>query len=610
MTFITSLRRWDRESLYHHLPTVLLIVLFLIFTIVTVYIARNLDYGIIPDEGAHIAFSKAFARTWAIPAETPDIYEYGVIRYRPYLFYWINGRVINFLSLLIPSPTQTIIVLTLRMINVFYSLVSLWFVYMLTKEVIKNRWWQLLVIFLLTNTLMYVFLAGGVSYDNLSNLLSIASIYFLLRMANGNSFYPNTLGMFISITLGALVKITNLPVAVITGMIWLIYTVKNRKCIDFKPVFDRKTIVLLAVTIVFIALNLWLYGYNLITFQRVLPGCEQFLPNSVCRMTAIFERDVTRRPPQPITSEEILDGRSPFFSKWLSDYWIHRMSSTIFGIYGHKIYNPGFLINFYELLIVWVIFLTVRYWKKPSISIAILIAVFAFYTLTLLYTHYSNELVSRFQHYGIQGRYIFPVMGVIYILMVYFMSNVSNTVLRKATVAYTLVLFMFGGTLLTMIPSKNLKFPPSAIAATRLVGEIVSGFEVYQTFVSECKGTITEIDLFMDSYGRTNTHPVVFQLLDRDTNKLVAEQTIPAGVVREYAWQSFPVPPMTNTTGKNYQIILLSPESVPGDAVSVYISRSNNYLNGQALVNSIPEKGDLRFRYICVQPVLANWFHE
>lgn len=610
MTFITSLRRWDRKTFYSHLPTFLLILLFLTFFVITTYIALHLDYGIVPDERVHIAFSKLFATTWGIPAETPDVYEYGLTRYRPFLFYWINGRAINFLSLFISQPTETITVIALRMINVFYSIISLWLVYLLAGEVIKNRWWKLLVIFLLTHTLMYTFLAAGVSYDNLSNMLSVASIYFLVKVIKNQPYFTNTVAIFICITTGSLVKVTILPIAVVVALLWLIYTVKNRKVISFRPVFDAKTIILITIALTFIVMNLVLYGYNLIVFQRVLPGCEQYLPISACRMSAIFERDVTRKPPIPIKLEDILEARVPDVTKWLHDYWMRRMSSTIFGVYGHKIYSTSLLIVYYELFFLVTAFLAARYWKKPPSTVITLGLVSVFYTLILIATHYSNEIGSRFAHYGIQGRYIFPVIGVMYILVVYFISNVSSKIIRNIIIVYTLVLYSYGGPALTLILDKNLQFPTGAIGANILSSEIVGGYEVYQTFISECKGSITRVDLFVDANGRVNTYPIIFQLIDRDTNQLLAEQQAPGEEILDYTWRYFPIPPVPETYGKNLQIILLSPESVPGNAISIWISRSNNYLNGEALINSIPQKGDLRFRYVCRQPVLANWFHE
>jgi hypothetical protein len=117
----------------------------------------------------------------------------------------------------------------------------------------------------------------------------------------------------------------------------------------------------------------------------------------------------------------------------------------VFGIMGHKNYiPPALILTFYRLLLIWIILITIRYWKKPSFTIGSLFAIMVFYTIVLLGTNYNNELVTGFKHVAIQGRYIFPVVGIIYALMVYYFASIGNTILRRLTVGSTLLLFLIG----------------------------------------------------------------------------------------------------------------------------------------------------------------------
>ena len=57
------------------------------------------------------------------------------------------------------------------------------------------------------------------------------------------------------------------------------------------------------------------------------------------------------------------------------------MASGIYGVFGHLTYIPNLIITFYRLLMIWVILVVIRYWKRPTFAIGGLIAVLVFYTL-------------------------------------------------------------------------------------------------------------------------------------------------------------------------------------------------------------------------------------
>jgi hypothetical protein len=337
---------------------------------------------------------------------------------------------------------------SLRLFDIFYSLLAILFCYLLAKEIIKNRWWQLLVVFLLTNTLMYVFLSGGVSYDNITNLCSFAGIYFLIRVFNYKSFYKNSLGWLLCICIGTLVKITELPLALIMGLAWILFIVLYRRKINFRPNWDWKLIVLIIISIGIISLNLSIWGVNLVKYGHLEPACGQVLTKAQCNKSPFVAQAKQLNLPTPLTYKDIIKGAGQDPVRYVLDY---SMVWRIFGIMGHRAYQPPpVVLTLCRILLFWMILITIRVWKKPSYAIGSLFVIFIFYIIVVFYTSYHGELVTGFKHEGIQGRYIFPVIGIIYTLMVYYISIIPNTVVRRLTLGFVLLLFLYDNPVLVL----------------------------------------------------------------------------------------------------------------------------------------------------------------
>ena len=163
------------EFWVHNNTKIVLGLLIFVFFSYSFFIATNLKRGIIPDEPSHIIFSNHFASTLGIPKDTDEAIKQGwIIQHNPFLYHWINGRAINLFEAVYPSISDWQILVLLRIMSLFYSIGTMIFCYLLSKEIIQGKWWQLLPVFLLSNTLMFVFLSGVVNYDNLTNLLSMA----------------------------------------------------------------------------------------------------------------------------------------------------------------------------------------------------------------------------------------------------------------------------------------------------------------------------------------------------------------------------------------------------------------------------------------------------
>lgn len=579
----------------------------LVFTGFSTLFALRARAGSIPDETAHFMLSRHFSTTWGIPPDGPETYPYGYIQHRPVMYYWINGRALNVLGLFLPSAGDWKMMVILRLVNVVYAILSVVFCYLLGREIIPNRWWPLLGVFFLTNTLMFVFLAGGINYDNLTNACCFAGIFFLARVFNGKNFYQNSVMSMICILAGALVKITVLPLAVILFFIWVFYVVRNRSNIDFKRVLDWKLLPLfLLVFIALVWLNFSVYGLNIIKYRSLSPACQKIYTMEQCRMSAVVRRDERMGLAEPLTLPDVIKMGKPDPVEWFFDFWQVTILAGIYGIKSSIGYSPDLIITFFRLFYAWVIFIAIRYWKKPSFTVGSLMAILGFYTLVLLQTNYRAELSTDFDHLGIQGRYIFPVIGVLYNLIAYAFSEIPHKTLARVTAVLALLLFVWGGPLVALRNLSPITFPRPVVPADADVGEIGGRVEISQDFVSECSGTINQVKLYFGTYRRANTHAVTIRLTNTKTNRVLLEQVVPAKSIPDGKWFSLNISPFQTSYGDAFRIAVSSPDSVSGDAVTLWTSMADAYPAGQAFRNGNPTGTDLTFQYQCIQPLLKN----
>ncbi len=139
---------------------------------------------------------------------------------------------------------------------------------------------------------------------------------------------------------------------------------------------------------------------------------------------------------------------------------------------------------------------------------------------------------------------------------------------------------------MSLTGSSSVPLPEQNIPSEEPVGEITSQVTVAQEFVSECRGTVTKANLMLATYGRTNTQPVLVRLIDMSNNGTIAEHSFSAQSVADNSWYTIPIPPLSGSFGKTYQISISSPESVPGNAITIWSSQNgNHYLDGHAVLN-------------------------
>jgi len=418
-----------------------------LFIIFAAFVSLNLKFGIPPDEGAHFLFSQHYATTLGIPPDTEQTQKTGwYIQHNPFLYYWINGRVLNLVFFVAPNAAENTQLVILRLLNVLYSAGAVWFCYKLAKEVLEDSLWALLPPFLLASTLMFIFLSAAVSYDNLANLLCFISVYYLVRALKGQPFLPNSLKSLAAALIGTLVKYPIVPFAFFILIALLVYGLKNRLKIsqEFNPkslVASKSFILFLLAFIGFLAI----YGYNILSYRALTPRCDQILNQQQCEISPYTQRYKALALPQKLSLLQVIAEGKQDPVTYVINQWFDVLLSRTYGIFGHQQYYPAHNLIFFKVWWMMILVLILQNWAKGTKLIGFLAGILLAYTAVLIVLSYDSELVYGFWHIALQGRYYFPVLGIAYVLATFGISQIKPKWFRISVLMITLALFVVSG---------------------------------------------------------------------------------------------------------------------------------------------------------------------
>jgi len=126
-------------------------------------------------------------------------------------------------------------------------------------------------------------------------------------------------------------------------------------------------------------------------------------------------------------------------------------------------------------------------------------------------------------------------------------------------------------------------------------GEIYHSQTQGQTFVSR-KANLSRIDLKLATYGRINSHRLIFHLRENpDSDTDLVTIPIDQARIKDNSYQIFAFPPIKDSKNRSFYFFLESPASHPGDAVTVWATSKDRYPGGQRYFNGKPTFGDLTF---------------
>jgi len=127
------------------------------------------------------------------------------------------------------------------------------------------------------------------------------------------------------------------------------------------------------------------------------------------------------------------------------------------------------------------------------------------------------------------------------------------------------------------------------------IGEIIQGTEIGQTFTCD-NNNLTRIDVMLATYKRKNHQDIIFRLkYSPDDAVAIHTEKFSAADVVDNAYRSFEFPLIPDSNGKMFYFSFESPQSSPGDAITVWANKKNHYKQGSVYINRKKSSGDLRF---------------
>lgn len=413
-------------------------ILILIFLIFTTYLAFNLKMGISPDSWYHLRVSQEYSKTLGIPENNENTYQWRDITNIPYLYFWINGRILN-LNEITFNFNQVIL---LRVFNILFSLGTVIATYLLSKQFIKNKYAQLLPVALLTNTLMFLSLSSSINYDNLGNMFAAFAILFFVKSIKQKYDIKYLLLTILMLCLGALTKFTILPLAFILVILLVVDIFKNRK--GWKINIKDKSLLLILPILLFGGLNLILFGNNILKHGELTPACEKTLTYEQCLTNGVFYRDNITIPAVEVNVVEMIKSGERLDPIRYAGVWSWEMTKRVVSIMGDQsLYHSNLVVSVFFSLLVITIFIGAFNWKKYNKETKYMVILTLFYLLVLMIVqNYDMYLKRSYPTLALQGRYMFPVISSFYVLLSIFWLKIGNRYLKIGIIAVSLLLLI------------------------------------------------------------------------------------------------------------------------------------------------------------------------
>ena len=410
----------------------------------SIYFIFNIPITVPPDEVFHIKqIILYFVHPgFLIPADELNAYQ-GTYSRNFFLYHFLLGKLLHF-NVLVGLPE----IIYLRLLNIFFSLLYLTVFFKLAKLVLREKLLVSFAFIVQTNILMFTFLSSSVNYDNLVNLLSICSIYFLFRSIVSEK-PVNLIYFLICILLGTLTKKTVFPLALILfvialfeyrGYLFARFTDVSRK--SLRKLRPYQIIAIVAVSILLVT-NIFIHTHTVYRYGTLSPSCNKIYSHAICmRDNPVYAKYNTLKA--NTKDDPKADDPVRYFFLW-SDYMIEKT----LGIFGYSsFYQGNIILGIAEILIILSVLIGVRKIEfNDKISIYLVSLVVAYSAFVFYYANYKGYSVTglapRYTFIAIQGRYIFPVLSVIVLLFAKFILSANSRHLKLATFLSLSVFFSY-----------------------------------------------------------------------------------------------------------------------------------------------------------------------
>lgn len=436
------------------------------------YFALSIHPAVPPDETTHYGRILYFARFIGLPGDTAESHHLGLIGTRPFLYYFLMGKLIHLNVFGISD------LIFLRLLNLPLALSSVIYGYLWMKLISHNRLAQSLFVVCLTNTLMFCFLSASISYDNLSTALATMSLYYLSCFFQSRR--PATLLAFLACTFAA--TLTERKTWPLAALLLLCLVFHERKTLPKLRLRAATPLTLAhaalgALVLVLLSANLALLGGNLLRYQSLLPRADQVLGLEQALQHHIFARDyiVERYRARALDfeqAESLIAGIANSDARLGAELllrsarrlrsqpaaldrvsygaqWSYLMFERVIGIMAHRnMLKEGWNRLPYLLLAAAALLAFARRFR-PSDADGLAgyaaLAVAVHVVVLMQFVGYPNYVQTGMIHAGLQGRYLFPVLVPIYGLGLHYLLACLGRRAQMALWAMVALWFLYGG---------------------------------------------------------------------------------------------------------------------------------------------------------------------
>jgi len=407
-----------------------------------------------PDEVTHLGVAKIFSKVLLLPENSAETFQHGLVTNISWLYYWVMGKL---LPLNVFGMSD---LLFLRLFNIPFAFGTVYFSWRLLRLLTDDRLTQLLLVVVMTNTLMFSFLSASVSYDNLVNLLAVMAIYYLFAF-----FKERSVGFlvisFLCQLAGCLTKLSFLPLSLILVVLWVLREVRG---ISSLPAAVKRyyletgwrAYVMSFAILAGLLMNIQLYGGNYLQYGELSPEMSDVLsPDNAleyrlaARDTIIADfKDGSLNYQQAMRMTRFVTHQgdradTAYLIQTLADHsvngyealgpvayivpWGEHIAVTVFGIKGHlSMLNKGPTIVPVAVLMLLGLSGFVVHWRRGAQVgiVAYLALLCGAYAIFLMYVH-NYQVYLYYENFGmgLQGRYLFPVIGAFYVLFSYSLTH-------------------------------------------------------------------------------------------------------------------------------------------------------------------------------------------
>ncbi len=437
------------------------------------FFALAISPAVPPDEVTHAGLCTVFSKVFLLPENSAATYQYGLATNIPWLYYWIMGKLLHLNLFGLPD------LLFLRLLNIPLAFGTVWYAVRLLRLLTDDRLTRLLLVVVMTNIPMFSLLSSSISYDNLTNLLAAASIYYLFAF-----FRERSGGLLVGSLLcqlaGTLTKVTFLPLALALCVLLVVHEAKR---LWLLPAAIRRQLReaslagrLAAVSLLIVAgFTLHLYAGNYLRYGSLNPSMEavisttaameyrldargkiftQYKEGRISYMDAVILAGEINHPGDKADTFYLLMNyekmkQNP--SLWLGplEYlkkWSWFMLITTVGLKAHlQLYkDEAWLIPLYLLLGASALGFIIRWRPKDGWLPPALMTIALFYAGFIMYEfNYESYRLYGEPSLTVYGRYLFPVLAPCTVLFCrYLLSLFGNAQLRLMVALVTALLFI------------------------------------------------------------------------------------------------------------------------------------------------------------------------